>query len=106
VTVNVLFAFALAAVLALPPALAAQERFDASSASQDPPVTSSSPAQQQTGNASNKTKQKKDKGKKVKKSNCVSPPPGSGLTDYCKNPYWRQPNMDWQYIQSNQGAVD
>lgn len=101
---NVLLAFALAAVLALPPALVAQERFDTSSASQNPPVTSSSPAQQQTGSASNKTKQKNDKGKKVKKSNCVSPPLGSGLTDYCKNPYWRQPNMDWQYIQSNQGG--
>jgi len=100
VTVNILIAFALAAVLALPPALVAQERFDTSSASPNPPVTSSSP----TGSASNKIKQKKDKGKKVKKSNCVSPPPGSGLTDYCKNPYWRQPNMDWQYIQSNQSG--
>jgi hypothetical protein len=102
--VNVLFAFALAVVLALPPALVAQERSDASSASQNPPLTSSSPAQQQAGSASNKTKQKKDKGKRVKKSNCVSPPPGSGLTDYCKNPYWKQPNMDWLYIQSNQGG--
>jgi len=45
--VNILFAFVLAAVLALSPALVAQERFDASSASQNPPVTYSSPAQQQ-----------------------------------------------------------
>jgi hypothetical protein len=99
---NALFTLALAAILALPPALVAQGT-NASSPSQNPRGSSSNTVPQQPDNGSKKGKQNKAKPKKVKKSSCVSPPPDSGLEDYCKNPYWA-PIRDWNYIQSNQGG--
>jgi hypothetical protein len=99
---NVLFTFALAAILALPPALVAQGAI-ASSPSQDPRGLFSNTVPQQPDNGSKKGKRNMAKPKKVKKSSCVSPPPGSGLEDYCKNPYWA-PITDWNYIQSNQSG--
>jgi hypothetical protein len=92
---KVLFSAVLAAILALPSALAAQEAA-ASPPSQNPPAASSSNGPQQPDGKAKKGKVK------TKKAKCVSPAPDSGLPDYCKNPYWPQPNTDWMYIQSNQ----
>jgi hypothetical protein len=98
---KILSTFALAAILALPPALAAQEG-NASSPSQNSPTVPSATAPQQPEVGTKKDKQKKLR--KVKKNNCVSPPSDSGLPDYCRNPYWEP--KDWVYIMNNQSGGD
>jgi hypothetical protein len=60
----------------------------------------SSATSQPAPKKSRHSKKKEKKTATVKKSDCVPPPAGSGLIDYCKNPYW-EPIQDWNYIQSN-----
>jgi len=103
-----LLMFVLAAMLAFPPGAdsgqtntPAQNAPTAAAPSATAPADASAqpPDKDKASKQAGKKENKKEKKKKVKKSSCVSPPPDSGLPDYCKNPYW-QPK-DWIYIMNN-----
>ena len=108
-----LLIFVVAAILALPPGAGsgktnapAQNAPAAAAPSSTVPADAGAQPQQpgadKTSKQAGKKENKKEKKKKVKKSSCVSPPPDSGLPDYCKNPYWEP--KDWIYIMNNTGT--
>jgi len=105
--------FVVAAMLALPPGA---DSGKANATAQNAPTAAAPPSTapagasaqprppdtDKTSKQAGKKENKKEKKKKIKKSSCISPPPDSGLPDYCKNPYWEP--KDWLYIMNNTGT--